>query len=91
MDGTAAAAAAADDDDDDDDDADADADGDAESAEGWLRSEQSAKELLVAKVSGRAVLFPGSVTALVTDALRRQSNSHTPLFLLDRILYTVLG
>lgn len=38
----------------------------------------------------RAVCFFGSVTALMTDTLRGLSNSHMPLFLLDRILYTVL-
>lgn len=40
---------------------------------------------------GTAVLFPGDVTVFMTDALKRKSNSHTPLFLLYRILYTILG
>lgn len=40
----------------------------------------------------KAALFPGcGVTAPMTEALRRQSNSHTSLFLLDRNLYRVLG
>ena len=43
--------------------------------------------------SSESVLSSGSVTALTgqTDALRRWSNSHTSLFLLDRIVYIVLG
>lgn len=54
-------------------------------------SKQSATgELLVAKAS-ESILFPGSVTVLITDALRQRSNSHTPSFYLDRILYTALG
>jgi hypothetical protein len=42
--------------------------------------------LPVAKASGECSL-PRSIIALVTDGLRWWSNSNTPLFLLDRILY----
>ena len=37
-------------------------------------------------------VFPsGSATALMTEALRQQNSSHTPLFLLDRILIYNFG
>jgi hypothetical protein len=40
----------------------------------------------------RADLFPGgSVTVLMTEALRLRSNSHTHLFLLDRIFIYTFG
>ena len=51
-----------------------------------LTEERSAGE----RLPQESVLSPGSVPALVTDAFR-WSNSHTPLFLWHRILYTVLG
>ena len=44
----------------------------------------------MAKASRESVLFPGNVTALVPEVLRKWSSSNTHLFLLDRILCTVL-
>ena len=41
--------------------------------------------------ASESVLFPGSVTAPVTDALRQWSNSHTFMPLHRMLLYTALG
>ena len=53
-----------------------------------LTEERSAGELLVVKAS--RVFSSQAVLQLLCDRCS-QSNSHIPLFLLDRILYTVLG
>lgn len=47
---------------------------------------------LLAVISGERISFPsGSVTALVTEALRLRSSSHISLILLDRILIYTFG
>ena len=54
-------------------------------------SKISAGDLLGGQSFGRAFSSQSVLTVLESDALRRQSNSHTTLFLLDRTFYTVLG
>lgn len=60
-------------------------------AGGRLTSHRGVGKLL-AVLLGEQISSPsGSVTALMTEALRQQSSSHTPLFLLDGILLYSFG
>jgi hypothetical protein len=59
---------------------------------GWADERPTIQQVVRGELLEVFQVFPsGSATALMTEALRQQNSSHTPLFLLDRILIYNFG